>query len=412
MAIESYPVWTFEPNWTTSVKESLEWLTDIMTAPDGSEQRRALRLFPRRQLEFSAMAEDDARSLMDNLLISYGTAPWYLPLWHEPNILDADGDITSWRLVGTDFLDNSLIKVGSIVCIMQDDPYVYELAEVGEIRVDGVRLKGPPRRAWPKGSRVFPVVVGELTDQPQMAARTSRLSTTQVRFRVMDVEPDDGIDPASPTLGFIYKGFPTLPVSPEYSEPLKFDYERMTAELDNQLARPRRLDIAKRPFTMRQCIWMLEGRAEHKNFADILQYLRGRNRAVWVPTYFDDFIPMGPAVLGASTLEVARGGYTAAGGPRWDREFVVIELTGDRRIYRQILSSSQGIETERLTFDQPFNSTFSVQDIVRVSFMTLMRLNHDGVDIEHRTDTMGISTTSMTFRSAPDSRVVQPGFNG
>lgn len=48
MTIENIPVWPIEPNWNEPVKETLEWLTDIMTSPTGAEQRRCLRKYPRK----------------------------------------------------------------------------------------------------------------------------------------------------------------------------------------------------------------------------------------------------------------------------------------------------------------------------------------------------------------------------
>ena len=71
MAIQNYPVWTFEPNWSGSVSEMLEWLTDVMASPDGSEQRRSLRSFPRRSMDVATAAEGDERQLLDNMLISF-----------------------------------------------------------------------------------------------------------------------------------------------------------------------------------------------------------------------------------------------------------------------------------------------------------------------------------------------------
>lgn len=195
MTIESYPVWSFEPEWSSSVSEMLEWLTDVMASPNGSEQRRSLRYFPRRSLEFSAVVADAERQLLDNMLISFGGTRWYLPLWHEVNLLDVTAIAGAQIVVSDDARNGSQIKVGSIVYFAGEDAYTYELAEVATLTADGFTTVSPLLKTWGEGTRVFPVCSAELTDQPQLNPRTSNLVSAEIRFRVMDAESDPGEPP-------------------------------------------------------------------------------------------------------------------------------------------------------------------------------------------------------------------------
>src|SRR5690606_19561232 len=43
--------WSFAPDWTDGVTESLAWLTDVLTSETLVEQRRALRQAPRRSVQ-------------------------------------------------------------------------------------------------------------------------------------------------------------------------------------------------------------------------------------------------------------------------------------------------------------------------------------------------------------------------
>ncbi|RUF67839.1 hypothetical protein IPC1105_33025, partial [Pseudomonas aeruginosa] len=49
--------WSFAPDWADGVQESLEWLTELLTSTSGLEQRRSLRLSPRRSFEAEFYAE-------------------------------------------------------------------------------------------------------------------------------------------------------------------------------------------------------------------------------------------------------------------------------------------------------------------------------------------------------------------
>ena len=413
MAIQNYPVWTFEPNWSGGVSEMLEWLTDVMASPDGSEQRRSLRYFPRRSMEFATAAEGDERQLLDNMLISFGGSTWYLPLWHEVNVLDATAASGATFVASDDARAISIIRAGSIVCLIGDDPYTYELAEIESRTPTGLNLVSPLVRTWPEGTRMIPVRSAELTDQPQLQPRTSNLVTAEVRFRIMDAEQDAGGPPVIANANFsdVYREFYVLTMEPDYSERLGIDYERNFSEIDNSTATPWRTDEAKRPFTARRHTWTLEGRDQHAAFARMLQLLRGRSQPLWVPTFMDDFTPVLPIAGGGNTIVVDRCGFTAAGGPRWDREDIMIETVGGMRIYRRITGSTLAGNGEIITLDRAFEDTYPVGDIVRISFMAVMRLAHDSVEIDHSTDTHGVSTVSTTFRSAPDTRIPLSAFN-
>lgn len=398
--VKNYPVWPFEPNWSSTLTEVLEWLTDVMTSPTGSEQRRSLRYFPRRTFEFTLAAGRDERTLLDNLLVTYGAQRWYLPLWHDVNFLDVRLSVNG-KIVICSTADTSEIEPGSIAVLIGDSPYDTELVEIEGVTSNGMTLVEGVQRAWPANTRIFPVRVARLTDQPQLAKRSDQVVTSEVRFQVVEATKDAGPEIVTD----IYSNFFVLPEPPDDRQPLDHGIERMLAELDNQTSIPIWRDTAARPFTYEQYAWVLQGRAELRSFEDMLRSLRGRSQPIWVPTFMEDFVLISPIADGATTLTTARAGFTLAGGPRWDRQDIMIETTSGR-IYRRITNSavdSQGRET--LLLDNAIQGSYSLDQIVRVCFMTLMRLNQDSVTIEHQTDSDGTATALATFRSAPDTRV-------
>jgi hypothetical protein len=62
------PVWSIKPNWVNGIREKLSWLTDVLASSYGTEQRRALRLSPRREFEMTFNPVDEARSYFDLFL--------------------------------------------------------------------------------------------------------------------------------------------------------------------------------------------------------------------------------------------------------------------------------------------------------------------------------------------------------
>ena len=72
--IEDLPIWTFRPNWSGGVTERLEWLTDVLPSRVGAEQRRGLRLSPRRSLEFQLLLHGEERTFFDLMLQALGSS--------------------------------------------------------------------------------------------------------------------------------------------------------------------------------------------------------------------------------------------------------------------------------------------------------------------------------------------------
>lgn len=403
MAIENIPVWPFEPNWSSTLTETLEWLTDIMTSPSGSEQRRSLRYFPRRTFEYTIAAEGSERSLLDNLLTAFGAQHWYLPLWHDVNFTEIPIAISGLRIVCST-VHTSKILPNSIALLMGDSPYDVELVDISAIADEEIILRTPVSRFWPAGTHLYPVRVAKLTDQPELSKRHDDLVTSEVRFQV--VEANRAADIISPIgLTDIYQGRIVLSIPPDDRSTLNSGVERLLVELDNQTSLPVWRDTAAKPFTYEQYAWVIEGRAELSRFENLMQALRGRSQPIWVPTFMQDMVLAADVEDGDETILVEKCGFTLAGGPRADRQDIMIE-TLTERIYRRITASafnSQGQEV--LALDTPISSALSGQNVVRICFMTLMRMNQDSISIEHQTDSDGVATALATFRSAPNTRV-------
>lgn len=402
MPLENYPVWSFEPNWTNSLDESLIWQTDILTSITGAEQRRAMRYHPRREFEFEVAIQGDERTLLDNLLITYGAQKWYLPLWHDVCIsahIAAAGSL----YISCNHAESSLLKPNEGVFITNGDPYDFEIAELSHTGPYGINLKTGLSRAWPAGTRVYPMVPARLTDQPNLKAITSNLMTSNVRFL-------DQSQPLAPTTNArtpdslqVFRSRPLMTLEPNRSENLTHTYERMLETLDNGSSLPRVLDTAKRAFPIVEHEWTFEGRAELSAFYGILHGLRGRSQEIFMPTFMEDFQLLGDVANGASTINVRRCGYNRSGGPRPGRQYIVIEAD-DFRVTRGILSASESGQTESIAVDQAIGRDIPLRQVKRVSFLSRMRLNSDTVTITHHTDTMGAATCKAAFRAITNTR--------
>ena len=73
--------WTFTADWSSGILERFEWRTDVLAAFNGEEQRRALRIGPRKTVEFDAFFTGRERRYAEATLWGWGARTWALPFW-------------------------------------------------------------------------------------------------------------------------------------------------------------------------------------------------------------------------------------------------------------------------------------------------------------------------------------------
>lgn len=384
----------FVPDWSEPVKETLAWLTDVLASTTGAEQRRALRIAPRRSFEAQVIAEGRERAAFDLALAGWGAKQWALPIWHDVQWLAAPlaaGAVAiSCVAAGRDFVE------GGLAMLRGDDALITEAVEISKITAAGLELKRATQRAWPVSTRLYPVRSARLAEQPEMARKTDRLIVATVSFDI--VEPCDWTEAAPMET---YRGLPVYTERPDESEDLTSQYERLLATLDNTTGLPAVTDTAGKGFPVRGHRWVLQGVDEHSAQRGLLYWLRGRQRACWLPTHAEDL--MLAATASGATLTVERVGYARFGVGQLGRQDIRIELADGSVLNRRILSAAEvDDDTETLVLDSDLPAAIDPADVVRISYLALMRLSDDSVEIEHVTDIEGVGRAALTFRGVRD----------
>ncbi|AEG53117.1 hypothetical protein [Sinorhizobium meliloti] len=412
MAIETLPVWPFEPNWSGVLTEALEWLTDVLTSPSGAEQRRCLRLYPRKTIEFSTALGGNERAVFDQFLSTHGGRNMYLPQWHESyrsGAAVAAGAVS----IPCDQANNGGLRIGDIIFISANDPRHYELAEVLSLSASAITLVAPLVSAWPAFSKVHPVRKARLDDQPTLRRVTDSGVTFTTTFRIMQRNDDVNIvlGPSVTTdLLPIYQGFNVLPTVPDERDSIDVGITRMIDVLDNEVGIPIYNDVAGIPFKSQKYNWALQGRADYDTLKKTFYHLRGRAIPAWLPTFFNDLQIVENTPTGGTSIKIENIGFTASGGVQTGRTHIMVTRVDGTNTFHRILSSAIDGDKEIIGVNSPFASGLPAASVMRISFMQLSRLDQDRIEIVHHTDTRGVSACTARFRAAPDLRQVQPGF--
>lgn len=388
--------WSFAPDWADGVEEVLEWLTDIMSSETLVEQRRALRIAPRRYLKASMYVEGRERSLLDLALFGWGARVWALPIWPDIQLLQQPISQGAMRIpCSTQYLD---FRAGGLAMLRGESAFEYEVVEILAIDANGLDLKRGTQRAWGSGARLYPTRAAQLVEQPQLTRLTDTLQSAAVQFLLLDPSDWGAALPAE-----TYRGRPVLERAPDESEDLTGSYSRLISTLDNTMSRPQLTDLASRALQVQRWRWVDLGRGARAELRALLYALRGQQVPIWLPTHSADLEVVVTITALSTTLDIAWIGYTRFSQSAPGRRDIRIQLTNGTVFYRRITNSTELDEqTERLAINAALGVLVEPRHIARISWMSLCRLSDDRVEFRHETDSEGLATCALTFRGVRD----------
>lgn len=400
MADIDLPVFTFLPNWRQGITETLEWKTDVMRSEiSGHEQRRAIRLTPRRFFEATFNPLDQARSFMDLWLHSFGAQEFLLPLWHDRAKLTAGAGSGTARL---DF-DNTYreFETGGLA-LLRTGLFSYEVVEIDGQDDDGLDLAANLGQTWQSGTTVYPLRPAYLDDaQATLAAITRNVGESKIAFRLSRNNPYDA---GAETLT-LYSGYPVVTVEPNRADDLTVRYEQMFEDADFDIGRVYRRSEAGRSFPAQFYNWQARGRQQHHELRQALYRLNGRQKAVWMPSFNKDVVLTRNLGAASANLDIQKIGYGYLGGPISGREYItLLDDTGTRRIV-QVTNTGNPADPdteERLVLSGA--AGFAAAAGREGSFLDLVRLDQDTVEITHYTDSDGVCEVTAAFKSFKNGR--------
>lgn len=172
-------VWPFVPNWSEPFIESLDYLTDVIPAFDGGEQRIELRTNPRRIFEFNITVKGLASSLLSNILWSSQNKPFALPLWHEKSTL-SDNATSGTNVLTLDTDGLSLVEGGLVIVFNGVDSF--EVVEVDSFDSGSITLVDNLVNTWVIGITVYPVLAAYMPQSISRRMLTNAVGEFVVQF--------------------------------------------------------------------------------------------------------------------------------------------------------------------------------------------------------------------------------------
>jgi hypothetical protein len=184
-----------------------------------------------------------------------------------------------------------------------------------------------------------------------------------------------------------YRGHPILTRRPEWDGAAPdMDLERKLAQLDSLVGVRVVEDEAGIPLQVQRLRWRLPSRADVASWRALAYALRGRQGAIWLPTWADDLAVAATIEETATAIDVAHCDYARMVGMGTGRRDIRIELTDGTVFYRRVTSAAQlSASVERLVIDSALGRTVTPAQVAQVCFMALVRQDADQVEIAYWT---------------------------
>jgi hypothetical protein len=179
-------IFNYQPE--APLTERLRFLTQVLEALDGSEQRVNLRIAPRQEFDLTLLVENAARQRIENIIFGQHAEPFDIPIWSEPVYLTAAaaGAATNVSAFTTyaDFRD------GGSAIIMEDED-TYDVLDEIDISVPGtISFTTGLSRAYRVGATVFPLRPALIQGRVTNSRYAKNLTKYDMTFAMTDNDVD------------------------------------------------------------------------------------------------------------------------------------------------------------------------------------------------------------------------------
>jgi len=373
-------IFVFTPDWSEPVVERYEWLTQIIEADDGGERRNRLRTNPRRSIEYRVLVNSDDKRWLEVYMWDWKARLFSVPIWTDCVFTTADTPIGD-LVIDVAFTEFTSFKVGGVAIFVIDQRDV-EAVEIANITATTLILLRPTLKAWPSGTRIYPALVGRLTEDQNLRQPTADITFANVKFEFVDNEALPAVD--SPTAYKDVDGIPTFVLEkvPNRAQDLDLTYQSKYGLVDFGIAPAFVDDRSDFPDVVHQFEFVEDGREDIWFWKEWLHARAGRHTPFWISSQSQDFIAL--ETIDSTDVSILvqdyeyRNFYNFSVGKR---DIVILSATGER-FYRRIVSAvtTANPGEELLGIDAPLGTTIPLNQIKQISFVHPSRLDTDGIE--------------------------------
>lgn len=370
------------------VKETLEWLTDVMISANDTEQRASLRLAPRQRIAMT-VAQDDPQQwqLMHNVLFDWMPRVFGVPIWWEQRRLTQPATQNqSALIVDTTHGD---FRVGGLVMLISTVDGTFEAFEIDSFTSTQINLTSFVQKNYTVADMVMPVRTAYLSQTPSGSRGAINYETLNVEFLTLD-----NIDLGDTTGATLLNSLVLLDDPNAMGSTLPESWSRAVTVLDGGSGRVFQTTLIDRSRLHTKKGWALNTYADVWRVRQLLHSFRGSLNSFYLPTYRQDFVLTQNIGGGATSIRVKNCGYTQFVQARAPMNYMRVVLQDGSYIVRRITGSAEDNAEEVIDVDSAFSgSIITLASVKRLELVVLMRMEGDKATFQH--SSAGVAQISM-----------------
>ena len=387
--ISQLKVWPFKPNRVAPITETLDWLTDVITAYRGDEQRVSLRAKPRRSFEYSSRVNAIDAQKLANVLWGWQSNNFALPVWNNRGELASSATIASTTL---DVVTTDLGFVDGGFAVLFADSSNYELVQIDTVSSSSLALVSATTKLWVAGSKIYPAEVARLPIGVQSRQPTSVVTELTSMFSCDPIVTDPQLPIVAPSL--TYGGFEVVMKKPNWAQPIDTTNDFDFAEIDYQTGAIARFDRYDTPKITKRYQWVLRDKSAMLDFRALICRLAGRFKSVWMPTWFGDFSLYSTELSSSTSIKVRSNEFQQMVGVDASLDTLMIIVSGNP-VIKTINSVTLGASYTTLGLTSSIGVDLNQSNVSMISLIHLCRLAADRVTINHLTSE--VATVDLNF---------------
>jgi hypothetical protein len=358
-----------------NIKETLEWVTKILRANNGTEQRIQLRQIPRQffRIQFT-IKTNKMNTWYDAIIHTWQKRAWGVPVWPEyvlhTTTISAGATTINVDTSNADFRDDSF-------AIVWKSETEFEVVSI-ETKTDSVlNLKTSVNNSFTGNKLIIPLRIAYMISKSVKQRQNSEVAFVDALFAVEDNADITGYTPATE-----YDSLEIL-TTPSFME------DSHGEESDGQLEI---VDFTTGIFKIRSDktfnllsqnhIFLNDTKAACWNFRKFLHYMNGRQRPLLIPTFRSDLVQMG--TIGSTDTEffVENINLSSNLGVNTLRTYIGFYFTDETLIVRKITNIEEVDSTkERITINTSLGVEVAEGDC-KICFVDKCRFASDSIELD------------------------------
>lgn len=278
-------VFPYPANWASPVTEGREYKTDVMRSRDGTEQRRALRSKPRKNVSFQVLLEGAEAASFDYLMTALQPHLWLLPMWQRPHRLTTEVS-SGGSALEFDVPLSYEARSGDYLVLHREgvNPEAQQINTIAADRLS-VTLVDALESDWPAFTHVYPAEAAQLRDGVNGRRITSGVLRAGLDFSCL-VDSRTAIE-SELTFDLMIGDLEVLTHQPNWINSLNVGFDWAPIMIDTQMGSTAYETDGDLASNTRKCEVIVESRDEVDWWLAFFDRCRGRQVPFLMPTWVD-----------------------------------------------------------------------------------------------------------------------------